>query len=80
MQLKTILLTGVLLLPILSTADAIEPESKTKYDLTELESLGIKALIEKAKCVSSQERTKIESLIKKKIAKAHRENSLQIRG
>ncbi len=70
MQLKIIIFISLLLLPILSTANELESES----NLTKLESMDIKSLIEKAKIVSSQEREEIEKLIKKKISKAHREN------
>jgi len=71
MQLKTILLISVLLLPILSIASDTDTESNTT-----LESMDIKTLIEEAKLVSSHERTKIENLIKQKIAKAHREKQI----
>jgi len=74
MKEKIILLIVALLLPILSTANEDVTTIKSKSDLTKLESMDIKTLIEKAKLVSSEDRTKIENLIKKKIAKAHREN------
>jgi len=74
MKEKIILLIVALLLPILSTANEVVTTIKSKSDLTKLESMDIKTLIEKAKLVSSEDRTKIENLIKKKIAKAHREN------
>lgn len=72
MQLKIILLINILLfIPILSTA------SETKLKVQEQESMNIKRLIEEAKEASPEERTKIEILIKKKIAKAHRETDAQ---
>ena len=74
MKKKIILLIVALLLPVVSTANEVVTTIKSKYDLTKLESMDIETLIEKAKLVSSEDRTKIENLIKKKIAKAHREN------
>jgi len=70
MTLKIILLISILSLPTLSTAN----ETKPKSTLIKLESMDIKSLIEKAKFASLEDRTKIENLIKQKIAKAHREN------
>ena len=68
MQLKTILLINILLfIPILSVA------SEPNFKVQEYESMDIERLIEEAKEASPEERTKIESLIRKKIAKAHRE-------
>ena len=70
MQLKTILLIYILLfIPILSVAS----ETNLKIQEQEYESMDIKRLIEEAKEASPQERNKIESLIRKKISKAHRE-------
>ena len=70
MQLKTILLIYILLfIPILSVAS----ETNLKIQEQEYESMDIKRLIEEAKEASPEERNKIESLIRKKIAKAHRE-------
>ena len=72
MRLKTILLIYVILImPIASVAE--EPT----LDVAKIESMNIQALIEKAKKASSDERTKIEALIKKKIAQAHRDNSIK---
>lgn len=74
MQPKIILLVGTLLwVPMVSMAE----ESKSELDLVKIESMNIQTLIEKAKIASSVERVKIEELIKKKIAKAHRENSIK---
>ena len=68
MKLKTILLIGTLsFIPILSIAN------ETNLKVHPYESMDIKGLIEKAKEASPEERTRIEGLIKKKIAKAHRE-------
>jgi len=65
MRLKNILLTTILLfIPMLSLAD----------DTKKNDSVDINTLIEKAKKASSEERAKIEELIKKKIAKAHRDS------
>lgn len=72
MKLKITLLAIALLLPILSSANDIKSKNDPKAESSKLESMDIKTLIEKAKFVSSQERTKIENLIKKKISKAHR--------
>ena len=72
MKLKTTLLATALLFPILSSANDIKSKNDPKSESKKLESMDIKTLIEKAKYVSSQERRKIESLIKKKISKAHR--------
>ncbi|MCH9741568.1 MAG: hypothetical protein K0U38_12125, partial [Epsilonproteobacteria bacterium] len=68
-KLKNIFLIGILLLfiPILSIAEEAKPS----------ESMDIRTLIEKAKEASPEDRIKIEDLIKKKIAKAHRENYLK---
>ena len=73
MKSKITLLVGTLLLPMLSIADTAESKSISISNLTKLESMDIKTLIEKAKIASSQDRTEIENLIKKKISKAHRE-------
>ena len=70
MILKIILLISILSLPTLSTANETKPKSTS----IKLESMDIKSLIEKAKFASLEDRTKIENLIKQKIAKAHREN------
>jgi len=68
MQLKIISLIGILVfIPILSVAN----ETQLKVQI--YESMDIKRLIEEAKEASPEERTKIESLIRKQIAKAHRE-------
>jgi len=68
MQLKTILFIGILLfMPILSIAN------ETNFKVKVYESMDIKKLIEEAKEALPEERTIIESLIRKKIAKAHRE-------
>ena len=71
MILKTIILINVmLLLPITSIAQ----EFKAEVDVKKIESMSIKSLIEKAKIASSDDLIKIENLIKKKIAQAHRES------
>jgi len=68
MQLKIISLIAILLfIPILSIA------KETDFKIQMYESMDIKKLIEVAKEALPEERTKIESLIRKKIAKAHRE-------
>jgi len=68
MQSKIISLISILLfIPILSVAN----ENNSKVQI--YESMDIKNLIEVAKEASPEERTKIESLIRKQIAKAHRE-------
>jgi len=70
MQLKTISLIGLLLfIPILSIAN------QTNFTIKVYESMDIKKLIEEAKEALPEDRIKIESLIRKKIAKAHRENN-----
>jgi len=70
MQLKFISLIGILLfMPILSIAN------ETNFKVQIYESMDIKKLIEVAKEALPEERTKIESLIRKKIAKAHRETN-----
>ena len=70
MQLKIISLIGILLfMPILSIA------SETDFKVKIYESMDIKKLIEEAKEALPEDRIKIESLIRKKIAKAHRENN-----
>lgn len=61
---KFLILTILFISPILSLADDIN-----KNDLRDMD---IDVLIEKAKSASSQDRVEIEKLIKKKIAKAHR--------
>ncbi|MBU1668021.1 hypothetical protein KKC13_06340 [bacterium] len=72
MRLKIILLIGVMLfIPMASIAEESKSESM------KIESMNIQALIEKAKEASSDDRVKIEDLIKKKIAQAHRENSIK---
>lgn len=69
MKLKNILLISILFIHLLANATEVQtPSSAT------LESMDIKALIEEAKIASLEDRTKIEDLIKKKIAKAHRES------
>ena len=69
MKLKNILLISTLFIPLLANATEVQtPSSAT------LESMDIEALIEEAKIASLEDRTKIEDLIKKKIAKAHRES------
>jgi len=70
MQLQTILIGILLFMPILSIAN----ESNFKVQI--YESMDIKNLIEEAKEASPEERTKIEILIRKKIAKAHRETDV----
>ena len=80
MQLKAILLIGLLLLPLISNANESEGETNSDSNLTKLESMDIPSLIEKAKFASSNEKTKIENLIKKRIAKAHRDNYIKKRG
>jgi len=74
MLLKTILFTSIMLLIPITT---IAGEPKSKSDVTKIESMNIEALIEKAKEASSAERIRIEDLIKKKIAQAHRANSVK---
>jgi len=69
MQLKTISLIGLLFIPILSIAN------QTNFTIKVYESMDIKKLIEEAKEALPEDRIKIESLIRKKIAKAHRENN-----
>lgn len=72
MLLKTILFISIMLLiPIASIAEELKSES------IKIESMNIQSLIEKAKEASSEDRVKIEDLIKKKIAQAHRENSVK---
>lgn len=61
----------MLLIPIASIAEELKSES------IKIESMNIQSLIEKAKEASSEDRVKIEDLIKKKIAQAHRENSVK---
>jgi hypothetical protein len=69
MQSKIILLIGIFYsIPMLSIAQEIG------IQIQGYESMDIKTLIEEAKEASPKERTKIENLIKKRIAKAHREN------
>ena len=69
MKLKNILLISTLFIPLLAHAtEAQTPSSST------LESMDIPSLIEEAKIASLEDRAKIENLIKKKIAKAHRES------
>jgi len=69
MKLKNILLISILFIPLLANATEVQtPSSAT------LESMDIEALIEEAKIASLEDRTKIEDLIKKKIAKANRES------
>lgn len=73
MQLKIILLIGViLLLPSISVA-----EEATSSEPEKIESMTIQTLIEKAKEASSTDRAKIEDIIKKKIAQAHRANYIK---
>lgn len=74
MQLETILLIGVMLfMPVASIAE----EAKSESDIIKIESMNIQTLIEKAKGASSDDRVKIEDLIKKKIAQANRDNSVK---
>jgi len=69
MKLKNILLISTLFIPLLANVT----EVKTLPSST-LESMDIPSLIEEAKIASLEDRTKIENLIRKKIAKAHRES------
>jgi len=70
MQLKIISLIGILLfMPILSIA------SETDFKVKIYESMDIKKLIEEAKEALPEDRIKIECLIRKKIAEAHRETN-----
>jgi len=72
MRLKTICFINIILfIPIASMAE--EPKSES----IQIESMNIQTLIEKAKEASSDDRVKIEDLIKKKIAQAHREKSVK---
>lgn len=74
MQLKLILFMAlVLLIPISLIAEETVVDKKT----IEIESMNIQALIEEAKMASSDDRVKIESIIKKKIARAHRDKSIK---
>ena len=69
MQLKTILFISTLsFIPIQSIANEVNLKVQS------YESMDITVLIEKAKEASSpEERTKIEGILREKIAKAHRE-------
>ncbi len=68
MQLKTILLISILsFIPIQSIAN------ETTLKVQAYEAMDITVLIEKAKEASPEERTKIEGILREKIAKAHRE-------
>ena len=70
MKFKNILPIGIVLFtPILSIANEVI------LTIQPYESMEIRLLIEKAKEASPEERIKIEGLIRKKIAKAHRETN-----
>ena len=75
MRLKNfLLLTILLLIPILSLADDTKKNDLTDISSLQNDSMDIHTLIEKAKGASSKDRVQIEELIKRKIAKAHRNN------
>jgi len=75
MRLKNfLLLTILLLIPILSLADDTKKNDLTDINGLQNDSMDIHTLIEKAKGASSKDRIEIEELIKRKIAKAHRNN------
>ena len=76
MRLKNfLLLTILLLIPILSLADDTKKNDLTDISSLQNDSMDIHTLIEKAKGASSKDRVQIEELIKRKIAKAHRNNN-----
>ena len=75
MRLKNFLLLSILLLiPILSLADDTKKNDLIAMNNIQNDSMDIHSLIEKAKGASSKDRIQIEELIKRKIAKAHRDN------
>jgi hypothetical protein len=76
MRLKNfLLLTILLLIPILSFADDTKKNDLTAINSFKSDSMDIHTLIEKAKGASSEDRIQIEELIKRKIAKAHRNSN-----